>query len=86
METKPRNQNEDVSIPSLSGRSRRWPRRLLIVGLITVHLFFFLPLRAFIPLAPDADPWWGLGLVLADEIIFMILIRASLKKWNGIST
>lgn len=86
MEKRLQNQNEDTSIPSLSGRARRWPRRLLIVGLISAHLSFFLPLRAFIPVAPDADPWWGLGLVLVDEIIFMILIRAGLKKWNGIGT
>lgn len=86
METKPRNQNEGVSIPSLSSRARRWPRRLLTAGLITAHLTFFLPLRAFIPVAPDADPGWGLGLVLADEILLLVLIRAGLKKWNRIKT
>jgi len=72
-----RNGNHGAPFP---GKTRRWPRTLGITGLIASHLAFFLPLRAFIPVAPESDPWWGLGLVLADEILFVMVIRAGLRK------
>jgi hypothetical protein len=76
-----REQNEPMTQPRLAGKTRRWPRTLGMTGLIASHLAFFLPLRAFVPVAPELDPWWGLGLVLADEILFVMVIRAGIKKW-----
>jgi hypothetical protein len=64
MKKSPGNQDENNLLPSLPKRVRRWPQRLLISGLIASHLAFFLPLRAFVPIAVEADPWWGIGLVL----------------------
>lgn len=80
MKKSPGNQDENYLRPSLPKRVRRWPRRLLITGLIASHLAFFLPLRAFLPIAIEADPWWGIGLVLADEVLLVMLIRAGIRK------
>lgn len=93
MEDRSREQNEPMTQPRLKvgssakdygapfpGKSRRWPRTLGVTGLIASHLAFFLPLRAFVPVAPELDPWWGIGLVLADEILFVMVIHAGIKK------
>ncbi len=80
MDNRSRDQNEPMTQPRLAGKTRRWPRTLGVAGLIASHLAFFLPLRAFVPVAPESDPWWGIGLVLADEILFVMVIRAGVKK------
>ncbi len=84
MKKSPGNQGERNLLPSLPRRVRRWPRRFLVTGLIASHLAFFLPLRAFVPIAIEADSWWGIGLVLADEILLVILIRAEIEKRTSI--
>lgn len=86
MKKRPGNQDESNLLPPLPKRTRRWPRRLLITGLIASHLAFFLPLRALIPIPSGADPWWGIGLVLADEILLMILIHAGIRKRTSIES
>lgn len=86
MKKRPENQDESNLLPSLPKRARRWPRRLLVTGLIAFHLAFFLPLRAFVPIAVEADPWWGIGLVLADEVLLVMLIRAGIRKRTSMET
>lgn len=86
MKKSPGNQDENHLRPSLPKRVRRWPRRLLITGLIASHLAFFLPLRAFVPIAIEADPWWGIGLVIADEVFLVMLIRAGIRKRTSMET
>ncbi|NKE72829.1 hypothetical protein [Candidatus Manganitrophus noduliformans] len=81
MEDRSREQNEPMTQPRRAGKTRRWPRTIGITGLIASHLAFFLPLRAFVPVAPESDPWWGIGLVLVDEILFVMVIHAGIKKW-----
>lgn len=84
MKKRPENQGESNLLPSLPKRARRWPRGLLVTGLIASHLAFFLPLRAFVPIAIEADPWWGIALVIADEVFLVMLIRAGIKKRTSI--
>lgn len=59
---------------------RKWPRALCMGMLALCHVTFFLPLRALAPLPPDVDPWWGMGLVLADGAAAWVLIRRGLRK------
>jgi uncharacterized membrane protein HdeD (DUF308 family) len=63
-----------------SNKARRWPRAMGIVLLAFGHLAFFLPLRAFVPVSPGIDPWWGLGLVVVDGAACVMLIRMGLRK------
>ena len=59
------------------------PRALCMGMLALCHVTFFLPLRALAPLPPEADPWWGMGLVLADSAAAWVLIRRGLRKITG---
>ncbi len=63
-----------------SNKARRWPWAMSIVVLAFGHLAFFLPLRAFVPVSPGIDPWWGLGLVVVDGTACVMLIRMGLRK------
>lgn len=72
-------------------RSSRLSLALGIVSLALAHAAFFLPFRSAIPLSPEVDPWWGLGLVLLDALALFILARTFLKgkihkmvrRWEG---
>jgi hypothetical protein len=44
------------------------------------HITFFLPFRAFVPVPPGIDPWWGLALVVVDGAACVMLIRMGLRK------
>jgi hypothetical protein len=58
----------------------RFPLALGIVSMALAHVGFFLPFRLAIPLSPEVDPWWGLGLVLLDALSLFILVRPVLKQ------
>jgi len=63
-----------------SNKLRRWPWAVGIMTIAFCHATFFLPLRALVPVSPGADPWWGMALVVADEIAFAMLIHAGFRK------
>ncbi|MFQ5779161.1 MAG: hypothetical protein ACE5HN_00075 [Nitrospiria bacterium] len=69
-----------IKDPPRPVRLRCWPRTLGITGLVIGHLVFFLPFRAFVPIPSGVDPWWGMGLVVADGIVLIWLIRAWFRK------
>ena len=62
-----------------SNKARRWPWALGIMALAFGHLAFFLPLRAFVPVSPGIDPWWGMGLILADGTAVVALIHMGVR-------
>ena len=64
-------------------RLRRWPLALGIIMFALCHAIFFLPLRVVVPVSPGTDPWWGMGLVVTDEIILVMLIRSWFRKLIG---
>jgi len=68
---------------SRSRTSSRWTLGVLV--LTVCHLVFFLPFRAWVPVPPEVDPWWAMGLVLADGAAFMVLIRMGIRKVTGTS-
>ncbi len=59
-----------------SNKLRRWPWALGIMTLAFCHAAFFVPIRALIPVSTGADPWWGMALVLVDELTIVMLIQA----------
>jgi hypothetical protein len=61
-------------------KHRRWPWVLGITTLAFCNLAFFLPLRAFVPVSPGIDSWWGLGLVVVDGAACVMPIRRGLRK------
>lgn len=64
-------------------QSRRFFRQLLAFGFLTLvlgHIAFFLPVRAFVPVTPEADPWWGMGLVLIDGTVIGMLVRTGITR------
>jgi len=62
-----------------SHKTRRWPWVLGIMALAFCHVTFFLPFRAFVPVSPGTDPWWGMGLILADGTVCVMLLRMALR-------
>jgi len=63
-----------------SYKSRRWAWVLGITTLTFCHVAFFLPFRAFVPVSPGTDPWWGMGLILADGTVCVMLLRMALRR------
>ena len=59
---------------------RRWPWVLGGAGLFLAHAGFFLPLRAIVPAPEWVDPWWGVVLVLVDEVVGVLLISQWVTK------
>ena len=75
--------DDQPQVTRASRPGRRWPQSLCMGMLALCHVTFFLPLRALAPLPPEADPWWGMGLVLADSAAAWVLIRRGLRKITG---
>lgn len=59
---------------------RRWPWLLGGAVLLLAHAGFFLPFRAIVPVPRWADPWWGVVLVLVDEVAGVLLISTGVTK------
>jgi len=72
-----------LKFSNTSRPKRNWLRTFCVGMLTLCHVMFFLPLRALAPLPPDADPWWGMGLVLVDIAVAWGLIRRGLRKITG---
>lgn len=72
-----------MKFSNASRPKRNWLRAFYVGMLALCHVMFFLPLRALAPISPEADPWWGMGLVLADIAVVVVLIRRGLRKITG---
>ena len=57
---------------------RRWPWVLGNAVLLFGHVGFFLPFRAVVPVPEWVDPWWGVVLVLVDEVVGVLLIATGI--------
>ncbi len=77
---------EHLQVSRGTHRRQKWPRAICMGLLILCHATFFLPLRALAPVPPDADPWWGMGLILADSAVAWVLIRRVIRKIAGSNT
>ena len=86
MEDNSRLRHEPLSHLFKSNKLRRWPWAVGVMSLIFCHAIFFLPLRALIPVSPGVDPWWGMALVVADEITIVMLNCYRFRKLIRIVT
>lgn len=86
MEDNSRLRDEPLSQLFKSNKLRRWPWAVGVMSLIFCHAIFFLPLRAWVPVSPGVDPWWGMAFVVADEIAIVMLVGSWIRKLIRIVT
>lgn len=65
---------------ALTNKRRRWPWALGLTIVLLAHVTFFLPFRALVPIPAQADPWWGMALVLGDEALSVWLISRAVTR------
>lgn len=83
MERKSRDQAERTIQPYPRKRRTTWKKKSCWILLFGAHISYFLPLRGFLPVPSTAEPWWGVALVIFDEILLAVGIAGMVKKWTA---
>lgn len=83
MEKKSIDQVERTIQPYQRKKRMTWKMKICWILFFGAHLAYFLPLRGFLPVPSAADSWWGIALVVFDEILVAVMTVGMTKKWTA---